>query len=136
MGSELSSTTLSTNEATRFVPARKGLNWEGSTDWNRGFVTIPIKCELVRAVWDLRNATAASPAGSNIVWYARVNNTTDTAIHTNYVFDANFYSTNSGAISVSLNAGDTLAIKYITPLWLSTAPQPGGPVTLYLKPRL
>ncbi len=135
MGSELLPTTLTTN-ATRFVPARKGVNWESTTDYNRGYVTIPVKCELVRAVWDLRNAVSSSPTGSNIVWYVRVNNTTDTAIHTNAVFDTSFYSTNSGAISVSLSAGDTLAIKYATPAWLSTAPQPGGPVMLYFKPRL
>lgn len=122
-------TTLASN-TTYFVPRTSSHTWSQSVSYTNGSVCVPFKSRLVSVVSRIRIATSASPTGSNVVFYARKNDSTDVAVWTNAVFDTGYSVTNIltdyTSSNLQFNANDYIALKYATPAWWSTVPQPAG----------
>lgn len=62
------------------------------------------------------SVTCVAGTAEDVAHYVRVNDTTDSAV-VNIDYDATYKTGYSGSLSVPVAAGDTLALKIVTPAW-------------------
>lgn len=123
-------TTSLASNTTYYIPRGSSHAWSQVLTFTNGSIVVPFKSKLVSLEARIRNGTTAAPTGSNVVFYATKNGTTDTQVWTNAVFDLSQVTTHikvdSTLSGLQFNEGDFIGVKYATPAWWSTVPQPAG----------
>jgi len=82
----------------------------------QSWLYIPINCTL-NAVYGRVVIAGTLGSNENVSIYARVNNTTDTALTTTSQWTTNPTLITATSIGLSLSAGDYIQIKIVTPTW-------------------
>lgn len=95
--------------------------------------TIPTAITL--DYWSLTIRVTGTPSNENVSYYVRVNDTTDytitTTIDLTTAVTDEVYSYGTFSSPISLNAGDKITIKMVTPTWATNPTQYTSSVTLF-----
>lgn len=81
---------------------------------------IPVAGTIIAADFCSFVGTTLATAETSSAWI-RLNNTTDTLISDAIQLDANFERFANTSLAISVNAGDTVEIKWTTPAWVTNA---------------
>ena len=76
------------------------------------------KTGTVTKYWVRVACTSAVGSSETVNYYLRLNDTTDFGNYTT-TWDANYSETTSGTLSQAVTAGDELAVKVVTPAWVT-----------------
>lgn len=85
------------------------------TTFSEASVRVPISGTII-GYWVRVTRTAATGSSEDVNYYIRVNDSTDYGSTVDQ-WDAQFTEVWSGSLSVSVSAGDMLALKIVTPAW-------------------
>lgn len=103
------------DDTTYFVGSMYSLG--AQTAWTNVSTYVPISGTIRRAVFKIRIASTLG-SSEDVSHYIRVNDTTDSAV-TNIDYDKTFIEAISGTLNTPVVAGDLIALKIVTPAWLT-----------------
>ena len=122
------STSVSPADATTYYAG----NWWSTTTANAQQAVIPITGSIVRIDIIIVNVGTLGTSETSTIYF-RLNNTTDTTISSSITTNQVSKVFSNSSLNISVTAGDTFEIKWITPTWVTNPTSVTFNALIYIK---